>query len=419
MEQFLNILKFELFSHLKNKTFIIITIISMIFAGGVFCIPQIISFFDDNFGNEKEYSLDENINDEIEHTNILINDPSNKIFGILQNSSYLGDVNFEITNKSQIELEEIIENDDSYDSAIITHNELSYTHIIRSVSTFEHVIKSVLDEEYQKEKLGLFGISEDVYIEVSTADINSTTINVGKSSSLQSYLYTYTLILVLYFIIIIYGQLIASSVATEKSSKTMEILITSAKPVNLFYGKVLGATLSGLTQIVLIFSVALLSFELNKTYLGIELNEIFGNLGSSDVIFTMVLFVLGVLMYSIMFGSVGALASKVEDIGNLSVPILIIFMVGFFVTTSGMAIGDFNSTSMVIASYIPFTSPMAMLARINMSDISMLEVVISIMILIISIFITGSISSKIYKFGVLMNSAPPKFNKLIKMLFSK
>ncbi len=126
------------------------------------------------------------------------------------------------------------------------------------------------------------------------------------------------MIFALYIVIIMYGQMIATSVATEKSSRAMELLITSAKPVSMMFGKVIAACLAGLIQLIAVFGTGLVCFQLNRSYW--KDNQLISSVFDMPVWllgYMLLFFILGFFIYAFLYGAIGSTASKVEDINPL------------------------------------------------------------------------------------------------------
>ena len=223
------------------------------------------------------------------------------------------------------------------------------------------------------------------------------------------------MIFALYMVILLYGQMVATNVATEKSSRAMELLVTSAKPTSMMFGKVLASCLAGLIQLIAIFGSAVLFYNLNRSYWGenMIIDSIF-NIPASLLVYMLVFFILGFLIYAFMFGAVGSTATKLEDINTSVMPITMLFIVAFIVVMMSMTSGEVDNPAMIVCSFIPFTSPMAMFTRIAMSTVPWYEIAISIAILVGSTIGVGVISAKIYRMGVLMYGTPPTIGNLIK-----
>ena len=220
-------------------------------------------------------------------------------------------------------------------------------------------------------------------------------------------------------VILLYGQMGATNVATEKSSRAMELLVTSAKPTSMMFGKVLASCIAGFSQLVLVFGTAILLYNINKDSLSNPLITSIFDIPVELFIYLIVFFVLGFLIYAFMFGAVGSTASKLEDINTAVMPITYLFIIAFMVVMFSMASGEIDNTLMRVCSYIPFTSPMAMFTRICMSSVAWYEIAISIAILVGSTIGIGILSAKIYRVGVLLYGRPPKIGTIIKTVLKK
>ena len=120
-----------------------------------------------------------------------------------------------------------------------------------------------------------------------------------------------------------------------------------------------------------------------------------------------------------MFGAVGSTASKLEDINTSVMPITFSFIAALMVVVFSMTSATVDNTLMIICSYFPLTSPMAMFTRIAMSTVKWYEIAISISILVGSTACIGLLSAKIYRVGVLLYGTPPKIGTLIKTVLKK
>src|SRR5699024_5290859 len=195
----------------------------------------------------------------------------------------------------------------------------------------------------------------------------------------------YIMLLVLYLAVIIYGQMIAMDVATEKSSRVMELLISSAPPTTHMFAKIIAIALLGFTQLVLFFVVGTTLLQTGKGEVTDEVMRVFGlqNISLSVYIYAIVFFILGYFLYATIAAMLGSLVSRVEDVQHLLMPMILLIMVAFFIALIGL--GNPDTTFIKIVSYIPFFSPMIMFLRVGMLDIAMWEIALCIGILIITI----------------------------------
>ena len=218
-------------------------------------------------------------------------------------------------------------------------------------------------------------------------------------------------------VILLYGQMVATNVATEKSSRAMELLITSAKPTSMMFGKVIASCLAGFIQLVAIFGSAFVFFNINKEYWDKDgiISSIF-DIPFELLIYMLIFFVLGFFIYAFMFGAVGSTASKLEDINTSVMPITMLFIISFMVVMFSLGSNTIDTPLMIVCSYIPFTSPVAMFTRIAMSTVPWHEIAISIGILVASTFGIGVLSAKIYRVGVLLYGTTPKISSILKSI---
>lgn len=212
----------------------------------------------------------------------------------------------------------------------------------------------------------------------------------------------YVMLFVLYMAVIIYGQMIATDVATEKSSRVMEILISSAPPVTHMFAKIIGIALLGLTQILVLFfyTVQLLRLktdDFTKTFIA---DFGFTSVDATIYLYALVFFILGYLLYAMIAAMLGSLVSRVEDVQQLIMPMIFLIMIAFFIAMFGLGAPD--AKFITITSYIPFFTPMIMFLRIGMLEIPTWEIALSIAILITTIILFSLIGARIYRGGVLM-----------------
>ncbi len=402
MKQFGKILKFELKNYMTNKVFVGVTVFLMALLVVVMFFPRItesINSSEDVIPDDKAVMLLVADGPEIQ-TAFAAAFPEYDV------RMFDGDVSAEITAGNA-------------ECAFVMDGLTNYTYYVNNLSMYDmntQVADEVLLSLFRMSAMVGTGMSPEEAGAILSATISHETQTLGKDQ-MQNYFYTYIMIMALYMVILLYGQMVATNVATEKSSRAMEVLITSAKPVSMMFGKVLASCLAGLTQLVAVFGTALICFQANKSYWdenGI-VAEMF-NIPPELLIYMLIFFVLGFLIYAFLFGAVGSTASKLEDINTSVMPITMLFIIGFFVVLFSMTSGNVDNLAMKICAFVPFTSPMAMFTRIAMSTVPFWEIAVSIAILIASVVGVGVISAKIYRIGVLLYGTPPKLGNLLKAI---
>ena len=413
MKQFGKILKFELKGYLRNKIFVGFTIFLVALIAVVMFIPNIIAAFEsDDVGDTTPADL----------PTMLVYAEDENLSAIVK--EYFGnafvDYNVKVAEGSVDELKNDIISGNA-ECAFVMNSASSYTYYVNNLSMYDSntaIADTVLQEVYRINAMVQNGLTPEQAGEIMSVQIESATETLGKDQ-MQNFLYTYIMIFALYMVILLYGQMVATNVATEKSSRAMEVLVTSAKPTSMMFGKVLASCIAGFSQLVLVFGTAILLYNVNKEALSNPLIASIFDIPIELFIYLIVFFVLGFLIYAFMFGAIGSTASKLEDINTSVMPITFLFIIAFMVVMFSMSSGSVDNTAMLVCSYIPFTSPMAMFTRICMSTVAWYEIAISIAILIGSTVGIGVLSAKIYRVGVLLYGMPPKFSTIMKTVFKK
>jgi len=410
MKQFLKIFKFELKNYFVNKVFVGVTLFLAVVIAVVMFFPRISDMFDSG--------EDIPVHDDLPIMIVSGKDITNRelVEGAFKEAFV--DYDIRILDLTVDEITQKI-TDGEAECAFYLNSLTSYKYYVNNLSMYDmnaSVANEVLKSIYQMNTMMQSGLTLEQVQNVMNVPVESETVTIGKDQ-IQNFFYTYIMIFALYMVILLYGQMVATNVATEKSSRAMELLITSAKPVSMMFGKVIASCLAGFIQLVAVFGTAFVCFNLNREYWdeGGVMSSVF-NMPLELLVYMLVFFVLGFLMYAFLFGAVGSTASKLEDINTSVMPITLLFVAGFMVVMLSMAEGSVDNTLMLICSYIPFTSPMAMFTRIAMSTVELYEILISIAVLIVSVIGVGVISAKIYRIGVMMYGTPPKIGAIIKAL---
>lgn len=411
MKQFFTIFKHELAQYFKNKVFVITTIVLVLAVSGLLFAPRIGEVI------KKSQNADSS---ETKKTEVLIKSNSSEINKVLPTIvTSFPQANVKITNDSIEQIKSKIK-DQSVNFAFILSSDLkSYTYLTNvsvlqdpNLQTMDTLLKTIYSNLYLKKH----GLSDTQIAEVQNPNITHTIESISEDGS-KNFWYAYVMVFVLYMVIIIFGQKVAMSVVTEKTSRAMEVLITSASPVALMFGKIIASSVAGIIQIAAIFGSAFISYGVNKPYF--ENNAIITtlfNFPASLVGYLLIFFLLGFLVYSFLFGAMASTVSKIEDLSSALMLIQIVFVIGFVASTSAMSSGEVNSAFMKFLSLFPLTSPMAMFTRIAMSEVPGLEILLSVVFLIFATILIGYIAAKIYRVGVLMYGTKPTLGKIIKAI---
>ncbi|WP_017472427.1 ABC transporter permease [Amphibacillus jilinensis] len=212
----------------------------------------------------------------------------------------------------------------------------------------------------------------------------------------------YVMLFVLYFAVLTYGNMIAMDIANEKSSRVMEILISSSPPISQMFAKIAGIALLGLTQIGLFFVVGYYMIERVQDELVGGFFEVFGfsEIAVSTYVYAVVFFLLGYLLYATLSAMLGSLVSRMEDVNQLMMPVILLIVVAFMLSMFGINMPE--ASVVTVTSYIPFFTPLVMFLRVGLLEVPAWEVALSIGILIFTILLLAYIGAKVYRGGVLM-----------------
>ncbi|MDL2237913.1 ABC transporter permease [Christensenellaceae bacterium OttesenSCG-928-K19] len=411
MKQFKTVFHFELMNYLKRKSYIAVTIVLMAVVAAILLVPLAM-------GGTADVGQQETVAEE--NTEILLLDETGGALeylnGVFADSGYTFVSAGEDVAQMKAQVDE-----GAYEFAVVVTGPLSYTRYVQTITMydmFDAQLSEALLQKYKEDTLLSLGVPQQELEKLDTATVTQDVqITASGKDQSQSYWYTYILIMVLYMVIIIYGQFVSSSVAAEKSTRAMELLITSANPKSLIFGKVLGTGSAGLLQFALVLGTAFAIFNANaEAYAAVPMLQAFFGMPLSLFLYTILFFVLGFYIYAFLFAAMGSLVSRMEDLGTATQPILWLFIVAFVVVMFSMGSGEMNNPVIVACSFIPFTSPMAMFSRIALGNVAPWEIIVSVAILVVSAVLIGMLATGIYRLGVLLYGNPPKPKEIIRML---
>jgi ABC-2 type transport system permease protein len=239
----------------------------------------------------------------------------------------------------------------------------------------------------------------------------------------------------LYMFVFIYGSMILRSVLEEKTSRIIEIIISSVKPNQLMMGKIIGTSLVAFTQIFIWIVLSLIISALVSSFTGVSTSELNSvdlndpqvasvlqsalaaifNLPLLNIVIAFVaFFISGLFLYGSLFAAVGAAVDSETDANQFMLPLSMPLIIGLYAGLLTVS-EDPSGTIPTIFSHIPFTSPIVMMMRIPYG-VPIYEQIISLVILIATFFGTVWFAAKIYRVGILMYGQKPSYKDLFKWL---
>lgn len=317
----------------------------------------------------------------------------------------------------EMESEEALEQAvrDGYEAGFIVREETEYEYVVYNKSMmdgntqlFDEAMKLFYRMDYC-ETNGLELSELDKIYEVPIL-MNEQILNKDTGSN---YWYCFVLVILVFMLITLYGQMIATSVTSEKSNRAIEVLVTSTTPNSLLFGKVIAGAIGGVLQIGIILGSILISYEINRQQWGCAL-DMFLHI-PADVLIAFAAFGLGgYLFYAFCFGVMGALASKTEDVSKTISGLTVIIMAVYFFAL--MQLTNVEGATIKVLSFLPISSYSTMFARIAMGTVAPWEIVVSFLILLVFILGTGMLGAKLYRMGTLRYGNPIKFTTALKEL---
>lgn len=400
MNNFWTVTLHTLSNRLKTKAFIISTLITIVFIAGAINIDRIFEAFS---GGDDDGQTIAVVGDQADVTDVVVAELS-------------GSEDYEATNESTLvgEPADILE--EAGTDYVLSLSSEGGTGQLSALLYAEDVSSSVANDvettlQRVKESLATLELGLDeaelaaIYAPISfdtESSAASLTPDRTEEETFQAQAIVYILLFVIYLSVIMYGTMIATEVATEKSSRVMEILVSSVHPIVQMFGKIIGIAGVALLQVLSIAIGVGLGFLIRGS--SDQASFITEFLGSSIpydlIIYAFIFLALGFLLYGSIAAMLGSLVSRVEDVNTLIQPLIYMVMIAFFIAIYGLSNPD--SIVVTVSSWVPFFSPIIMFLRFGLLAIPVWEVVLSFGVMIASIVVFSIFAANVYKGGVIM-----------------
>ena len=412
MQQFFTVFKYEFKKIVLSKGYLISTGIMAIILAGVFFLPQLISDLK-LFGSADNTPVA-----------LIKTDYQNSETLVQTIHAALPDYEVKLTDKSTEEAKQEVIDDKAkffieanHDLTEVTeYSKIGFSEAsTREVQSIDAIVKNLRQSDLLAEQ----NLAPSTIAKVLNPDVKINLETVNKNGA-ASVIYTFVLIYALYMAITFYGSHVMNSVVTEKTSRAMEVLATSVKPNALLFGKIISTSLAGLIQIAAIIIEAFICVKISSVNNpDFPVNQIISNIPTQILVYMLIFFLLGFLIYSFLYGAFASTVSKIDELSSAIMPVQIIIVFTFIATMSTINSGNADTPFNVFLSYFPFTAPMMMFTRAIISNVSTLEVILSILVLIVSTYFIGWLSARIYRVGILTYGEKPNFIKLMGAIFKK
>ncbi|WP_462408901.1 ABC transporter permease [Neobacillus sp. Marseille-QA0830] len=411
MNSFWIILLHTYLTKLKTKSFIVTTLMTMVIVLALTNLQNIIDFFDKNGNTEKVAVLDE--------TGQLYEPLRQQVTTInkdIKLSLYKGSVTQAEQAVEKGDYQALIRlrlNDEQMPEASFKAMSIADTALFTDLQTSLQQVKTMLaaskinltPEQLQK-------LYEPIHFDKTALEKNAKT----EEQLNQARGLVYVLLFIIYFAVIMYANMIAMEVATEKSSRVMEILISSVSPIKQMFAKILGIGLLSITQLAVFLIVGYFSLRSNLDSMkdGFFSEFGFGNIPAATIFYAVIFFVLGYFLYATLAAFLGSLVSRIEDVQQMITPMTLLVVAGFMISMFGL--GKPDAPFITVTSYIPFFTPMIMFLRVGMLTIPAWEAILGIVNLTGTIIVLAVFGARVYRGGVLMYGQSNSFKDIKKAL---
>ena len=428
------IIRREYFTRVKKRSFIIMTFLGPILIAAVYIIPILLALHADN-----------------EKRTIAVVDQSHwfeRQFVSTENQTFirLDDIDIDSTKK--------LVQQGFFDIALFipeTQLNIPSSAVVYSMKqvplTVESHIKEVMKNEIQVQKLIAAGVDPDILESIKTS-INLTVIRMdeegGEKETFTEIQFVLGMILavLIYIFIMLFGGQVMQGVTEEKSSRIVEVIVSSVKPFQLMMGKIIGVSLVALTQFVMWilltgviyvgFSAAVgithpeaisqgtvMTQEISNTNImdNEAVQDVLNVVHSIDfgtiIVSFIVFFLLGYLLYATMFAAIGSLVDNNTDSQQFTLPVTVPLIIA--IISAIYIVNDPDGSLAVWLSMIPFTSPVVMMVRIPFG-VPIWQVVVSVVLLAGTFVGMTWVAAKIYRTGILMYGKKPTYKEIFKWL---
>jgi ABC-2 type transport system permease protein len=431
MDKIWLVIQREYLARVKKKSFLLVTLLTPLI------FPAIMGVF-------VWIALEEKDNQSLRIIEVI---DENKLFFLESSEQYA----FSFSNTTVEEAKELVQNGERYGFLLIPKIDLkspvgiTYYGEENPNMNLINYLENNLKKKIEEQRLFESGIDPKIINEVRTkVAIKSITLDDQGAETVSDATVNYAIGflagILIYMFIFIYGNQIMQGVIEEKSSRIVEILVSSLKPFQLMMGKILGIAAVGLTQLIIWIvligtlttvvtgflgmqmpqqqAMEMASSDLGQSMPNSELGNILQMLSGINVTEIVLCFIFyflgGYLMYGALFAGIGSAVDAPSDAQQFMLPVtipLIVAYMGLFV----FVLNDPNSTTSFWLSIIPLTSPIAMMGRVSYG-VPGIELALSMGLLIIGFLATTWLAGKIYRIGILMHGTKPTYKTLWKWI---
>ncbi len=408
MKHFATVFNYELKTQLTKKAGIVTMVVLIIIALVGTSVPRIIALFDkpEKPGTSTEMTAPQPAADSVIGYVVADADATRLLAPAIGENPKLYDSRDALVKA--IEGEEV-------ELGFVIDQSLNYEAIFKDRSMYEErdtQFGKALTHMKKEQMILSHGLTVDDFNAIENQSAQGQLTILGKNSG-NNYLLSFVLMLVVYMVVLMYGNTVSSIIAREKDSRTMEILITSTRPSSLILGKVAAAGVAAVLQFGLVVLAAYIGFQVNKsTYPEIVLMMVSGSLSSSYLLTYLFFSFFGFILYLFLFAALGSTVSKMEDLGSATALVQFLFIFSYVMAT--IAAQTPNSTLAVVASIIPLSAIMVMPIRAGLVSVPWSQLILAGGLMLLAVAFFAFLSIKIYRWGSLNYGNKTKLSRIVK-----
>lgn len=437
LNKFMYLVHYSLKKKFKSKSFIIVNVILVVLLVSICNIDSIINYFGGDFKEESVIYLLNDTSYQVKDTfESNFNSAASLMGTTYENEIVVFDGTIEEAKEKVMETSNVLlyfEDDiDNYLKVTVISYEkidsLFYQNIVQSLNSTKQQI-ALLESSIDLEELNK--VSSAIVIDRVILDDNSTT----EEENMDLIMGTVfpTLILPFFMLSLFLVQIIGGEINEEKQTRSMEVIISNVTPNVHFFSKVLSANIFVITQSVLLFAYGAVGLGIRKLVgpsldtggLSEGISLISSSLSASGIMdkliyiipLTIILIILSFLAYSLIAGILASMTVSIDDFQQIQTPIIFISLIGYYLS---IVASMFDGSMFIrILSYVPLISCLLSPALLIVGQIGIIDVMISILMLIILIFIFIKYGMKVYKIGILNYSTDKMWKKIFKAVREK
>jgi len=284
------------------------------------------------------------------------------------------------------------------------------------VANIQGQTSNMLRYRHRVDNLAEFGIVQATVDEILNFEPHGEVLTIGDVAAtadvfFENFIYAYVMVIVLYMGLLLGGAHLLTTVVREKSTKTMELLVTSCPASKMLNGKVLGVGAAVMSQILLMVVSVLVGLRVTPLFIGDMENVFTVAIRPELLAYLVIFFLLGFVMYSYIYAALASTTSRQEDATSMGQLPQLLIMAAFFASIFGMQ--NPGAEWVTILSHIPLFGPFVMFVRICMGTAATWEIFVSIAAQVVTIGVISWMGTKIYRMGTLMYGAKPTMKNLL------